>query len=289
MMPRFRLSTLFWLTTVAAGVLTYWVNTGSMRWGGVYSQPVAREASALTAVVIFCVSRFWKAIKRDYSESKAEWDKEYANVGKVVVPALILSLLLACSANAEWPYDAVCAISCGENGGSGTLVGVDDNGNGIVVSAAHVFEGVNQRNAACLFPAFGETWIPARLAGFGRNDSAVLFIKAPAGIHSPRSVRPAREEDGPFVAVGFPYYSRTSLRYSTGDYIGHTNSGGEFQFSAHSHSGMSGGAVFNRHGDFVGVISGNKAVGMGAPWDRIWGAGGTTLSSLVGRYMEVGQ
>lgn len=205
--------------------------------------------------------------------------------------SILLALALCCSAWAEWPYDAICAISLsapdgGNFGGSGTLVGIDDDGNGLILSAAHVFDEGNTRDIACRFPAVSMEWTPARLVEVGRNDIAVLVTKAPS-IQLPRSVRVPKKDDGPFVIAGYPSYSRTKLRFSTGDFIGFVDRGGEVQVTGHSNGGMSGGAIFNRHGDLVGVISGNKAERVGAPWDRVWGASGATFEQVVGKYIKV--
>jgi hypothetical protein len=207
-----------------------------------------------------------------------------------ILIALKLLLLLASQVYAEWPHDSVCAVFCPPYGGSGCLVGVTKDGRGLVISAAHVFESGNRNNLSCKFPTVRER-IRARILGFDwSHDLVALDIKAPDDIATPTCVKAASKDDGQITHVGYPCNAQGSQRYTVGPYIGYAGSGESAWGRSQLHtrcrviSGYSGGARFNKHGEYIGVISG--MTGNGPDMDRAWGASGPALEKFVGRWMK---
>lgn len=203
--------------------------------------------------------------------------------------ALILLAWLAVPAWAH-VHDSVCDVFCPPNGGSGTLVGVTRDGRGLVISAAHVFVGGNRNAIVCTFPKTGQKCRAKMLGQDSAHDIAALSIAAPKGIETPPRVVAARKEDGPFTCVGFPWNSHGNLRWVRGDFAGYAT-GGESAWDSdmlhtrtHVISGYSGGARFNRHGEYVGPVSG--MTGDGPRLDRTWGVSGKALEAFVGRWLK---
>ncbi|MCI0333687.1 MAG: serine protease [Planctomycetes bacterium] len=209
--------------------------------------------------------------------------------------AAILLVLLAPQSCLAGLHDCVCEIVCPPNGGSGTLVATRADGHGLVISVAHVFEGGNRAAIVCEFPAARKKY-PARLLAIDESyDLAALDIPAVPDVDMPSAIVPARKEDGPFTCVGFPWNSRHAVRWDRGDYIGYPQGNGTSAFApsmlhtrTHVISGYSGGARFNRYGEYVGPISGMCGEG-GAYMDRTWGASGIVLIRFISRFVELEQ
>lgn len=205
----------------------------------------------------------------------------------------IVVLLFAARCQAEL-HDSVCLVSCPPNGGSGTLVAVSGDGCGLVISVAHLFEGGNTRAITCRFPATGKSYPARLLAVEGRYDLAALEIKHPPSVDRPAAIVAATKNDGPFTCVGFPWNSRGRIRYTRGSYIGYAQGGESAYLPSMLHtrqlviSGYSGGARFNRFGEYVGPISGMCGEGSGG-MDRCWGASGPALTKFVARFVKTGK
>lgn len=217
--------------------------------------------------------------------------------------ALALVLSLAASVTlADHPHDAVAHISAwpSENpypgmegaGGSGTLLGISKDGKrGFLIGAAHVFERGCTRAITCTFPVDNKRR-RCRILGIDRRyDVAALEVSSPPRIKTPR-ITVARKQDEPFTICGYPFNANGRLRWNQGRWI--TNPGnGESAWlpsmlhtSAHSISGQSGGATFNRRGEYVAVVSGNTGH---TPdnMNRTWGCSGDALLKFTGRYMRI--
>ena len=196
--------------------------------------------------------------------------------------ALAALLLLAVgSCQASWPWDACCAVRSGNAGGSGTMVGVAGE-QSLIITASHVTEGGGRRSVRFN----GHDWQPATLVGSDeRNDLAALVTKTPEGIGTPRGVRAASKEDSPFFMVGYPYYSRGKQEVWQGNYAGYTQHGTVMvQGRGHIQSGYSGGATFNRYGEWVGSCNGYLDYGNGI---SSYAASGPAMIRFVGQFMEV--
>lgn len=204
--------------------------------------------------------------------------------------AAVALLLAAAVALADLPHDAVCNVSAPPYGGSGTLVGYSDEGSGIVITAAHVIDEGDQSRMSCRFT--NGRCCRAKL--LGRNaayDIAALDVESPPNMPTP-SIVVARKEDGPYTAVGYPWDKQGRQAHVTGAYLGYPGRGESawarsmLHTRTHVYSGYSGGARFNRYGEYVGVVSGMTGDG-GSSMDRTWGCAGPALIQFVGQWVEV--
>lgn len=207
---------------------------------------------------------------------------------------LFLVALLYCwsgmPACGQAPFDSVGRIQVGMSAcGSCTLVDVND-GNGMVLTASHLWDdGGGQIKVT--FPATGVTYMGKLLGLDTSKDLAAVEIQQPAGIQ-PTGVATAKQEDSPFTAAGYPYFDRQRLHKVTGEYLGfpQQDSGQKCWNPSTVHvrgvivSGYSGGAVFNRNGQFCGVACGTTAEAMGMPEDRFWAPSGEALMAFVNRW-----
>lgn len=202
------------------------------------------------------------------------------------LPAVLL-LLFAANAQAEWPRDCVCAIQCQDAGGSGTLVAVSKNHHGLVISAAHVFRAGGMSGITCYWPAVKKRLKAHFLGMSNANDIAALDVPDCPDLKLPAGIVAAKETDGPFTAVGFPFYSRDSVRWTTGDFAGYDNVDREISMlitHQKTASGYSGGGRFNARGQYVGPISGTVGPDKQHMNDT-YGAGGELMLSFVRKYM----
>lgn len=212
--------------------------------------------------------------------------------------AICFAILLAGRVLAEWPYDAVCDVviplqSGDSAGGSGTLLGVSEQ-TGLVLTCWHVVEGGRMDSITCTFPATGSRHRGRLIGSDSAYDLAAIEIENPPEIATPVIAR-ARRDEGPFVCAGFPWNGGGRLRTTVGDYMGFPQGQGVSSWApsmlhtrTHVISGYSGGARFNKHGEYVGVISGMTG---DSPqnMDRTWGAGGDALERFVDRFLKRGQ
>lgn len=203
------------------------------------------------------------------------------------IAALILSLVLAATSAAEL-HDCVGEVSCPPCGGSCTLVAKSRDGHGLAISVWHVFEEGDTSRITC---KFGGKRYRARLIGTDkRYDLAALDIEHAPELDMPPAIVAARKEDGPFTCVGFPWNAQGTLRWTRGLYLGYAGDGESawlpsmLHTKTHVISGYSGGARFNRFGEYVGPISG--MTGEGDKLDRTWGASGDALLKFVARYTK---
>lgn len=206
--------------------------------------------------------------------------------------AAILLLLSAAPNCVAGLHDCVCEITCPPNGGSGTLVATRADGHGLVISVAHVFEGGNTAAITCDFPAARKRCRARLLAIDEAYDLAALDIADAPTVDMPTAIVAARKDDEPYTCVGFPWNSRNAVRWDRGNYIGYPRGGvsafapSMFHTRTFVISGYSGGARFNRYGEYVGPISGMCGDGN---MDRTWGASGSALIRFVGQFVELEQ
>ena len=181
-------------------------------------------------------------------------------------------------------WDATCDLSAPPYGGSATLVRVDENGVGVLVTCSHTFHGVGTRNVSVEFRNGYKTQAKL-LAMDDDNDLAVFAIRAPEGVALPPAVKLASRNEGEVIAVGFPWYGQGKMHYTTGKVV-QIDGSGRVLFAAqpHVHSGYSGGGLFNERGEYLGAISGFTE-GYGTSLS-IAGSG-EPLRRLLSRYVEV--
>jgi hypothetical protein len=178
-------------------------------------------------------------------------------------------------------WDATCDLAAPPYGGSATLVRVDENGVGVLVTCSHTFHGAGTGNVSVEFRNGFKT--KARLLGMDdENDLAVFAIRAPEGVTLPPAVKLASRNEGEVIAVGFPWYGQGKMHYTTGKVV-RIDGNGRVLFAANPrvHSGYSGGALFNERGEYLGAISGFDGDGL-----SIAGSG-EPLRRLLSRYVEV--
>ena len=145
------------------------------------------------------------------------------------------------------PYNAVCCIWVGDDGGSGTLIAVNGD-TGLVLTARHVVLRTG-RLCKCIW---GDKECEGRVIAVSREtDAALVVIKDPPNI-KPARFAPCRRENGPFIAVGYPYYSRDWPRLHTCRFIRLTYS--KLIVDVKPEHGSSGGGVFDCHGCVVATV-----------------------------------
>ncbi len=195
---------------------------------------------------------------------------------------ILLLLIFAAGANGAWS-DCVCNIQGPKFGGSGTLVAVSPDHHGLIISAAHVFEDGNTRNIVCEFPAVKKKYAARLLAAQKFGDIAALDIQNAPGVDLPAAIVTGKKCDGPFTCIGFPYDSRHALRWTKGNFVGYDN-GYTLLTQQNVKSGYSGGARFNRYGEYVGPISGMLGDDQ-SHMDKCWGASGSLMLGFVNKYV----
>ena len=215
--------------------------------------------------------------------------KREAILGTLFVLAMFIGGLVAGYAHGEWPHDCVCSINGPKYGGSGTLLAVGKNGHGLVISAAHVFEDGNNKGLTCEFPAIKKKFPAKFLAWDTKNDIAAIDIADAPDIQLPAGKKKKKKSDGPFSCVGYPSYSRHEVRWTVGDYLGYEKwEPGKTTFLTKQEvaSGYSGGARFNRFGEYCGPISGKTGPDTNH-MDKTWGVSGDAMLLFVGKFVEV--
>lgn len=213
----------------------------------------------------------------------------------MAIRSIILALVLGILPNsvfAEWPYDSVGHTSNGKFGGSATLVGTTkDKTVGLVVSCAHIWDEGGQRGFFWWGGVEGK-WEGKILIMDFERDLSLWAIKNPPNIKTPLCVTKAKPADGPFVAVGFPSYGNGRQHYNKGNFISYDRNGYEVYVNMDVHSGYSGGALFNKYGQYCGIVCGNTVLGRNGQPDNhgSWESrhtSGDYLISTVGKFMEV--
>jgi S1-C subfamily serine protease len=187
------------------------------------------------------------------------------------------------------PWDSVCDITNDQGewmdgqwakpGGSATLVCVRD-GVGYLSTCAHTFEN-GGRTAKVTFRGQDATWAARAVAVDHRSDLAVFTINNPPEVPIP-PVKISVEGGSVVTAVGFPYYGKGNMHFTSGRLVGR-DGGGRLLFAAkpHVHSGYSGGALFGPSGEYLGAISGFGDDGVSIA------SSGEPLRRLLSRYVEV--
>ena len=200
---------------------------------------------------------------------------------------LLLCLVFAATSAAEL-HDCVGEVSCPPCGGSCTLVARNPDGHGLAISVWHVFEDGDTSRITCKFR--GQRYRARIIGSDKRYDLVALDIEHAPQLDMPRAIVPARKDDGPFTCVGFPWNAGGKVRWTRGVYAGYPGDGESAWLPSMLHtrtnviSGYSGGARFNRFGEYVGPISG--MTGEGPQLDRTWGASGDALLKFIARYTK---
>jgi hypothetical protein len=175
------------------------------------------------------------------------------------------------------PYAPICHIRNGNISGSGTLIATRPDGSALVLSCRHVNQQVGNVVEISWPLAGGQTspgvvWDVIPGDGFD-TDIALVICEAPIGV-SPVSVAKFDPRDGGYVAAGWrdgmlrvaPWplaeLRGQSLIWCNTPYIG----------------GMSGGALFNRKGELVGVVVASDRVTWGVSVD------GPLLHHTIAKY-----
>lgn len=174
--------------------------------------------------------------------------KLIAKIALLFVVWIAMLLLLATVANAAHPYDSVCRVLTRTSGGSGTLIYNEPGKYALVLGAKHVS------------PDRGEwvscTWGDTTCEGIAWKvhpmaDICVMMVASPPGLRPVQAALPS-PATGPFVAAGFPSYSRGKLHYQVGNFKDRDTY--TLYTTKAPWSGMSGGACFDRYGRIVGVV-----------------------------------
>lgn len=222
-----------------------------------------------------------------------------------VISVLGAILLLASSAFGAWPHDTVCSVFCPfqqkhedgsiGSGGSATLLAIDaKSGHGFLLSAWHIYDEPDQdRNTILVkFPTQkNKVWQAKILGKNEKYDLVALDIKDAPKLKLPAAIIEGRQQDGPFTAVGYPYNANNELRWVSGKFIGYPHGGESSSQSSMLWttnpviSGYSGGARFNRYGEYVGLISGVRGEDEDH-MDTCWGASGSVLKQFVGQWVK---
>ena len=163
----------------------------------------------------------------------------------------VLFCLIASVSLAAYPYDAVCDITVGRTGGSGTIIAVSET-QALVLSCKHVIRRPG-RYVKAYWPNVpgGFTSYGWSIDVGGTQDIAAFITQRPPGVR-PVRVQLPRIDSGPFTNVGFPS-GGAGLEWQQGKFGSLSHS--EFYYTvARPVPGMSGGATFDRFGNLVGVI-----------------------------------
>jgi hypothetical protein len=166
--------------------------------------------------------------------------------------------LIAGQCRGDWPYDAVCAVHkpATGSGGSGTLVATTDT-HALIITNRHV--AGTSGTIQLRWPTEKESKSGRVLLASRQYDLAAIEAELPN--IEPVDLAPFDPADGPFTACGFPSYSRKQLQIQTGNYLDHF--GDSTRITAQHQPGMSGGAVFNSHGELCAVIWGRSKTNVG--------------------------
>jgi hypothetical protein len=178
---------------------------------------------------------------------------------------LIVLLLLASPAFADYPYDAVGNVSAG---GSGTMVYVDGD-YGLVVTSAHVVATVSETNVTWS----GKKRLCKTVFVDYENDIAILLCRNP-----PVKAVPYREPVGNFiVSTGYPYYSRSALHWQAS--IALRMEGSVMWVTHRPVAGMSGGGAFDFGGYFIGIVRSHNQTDGGI-------VAGESLTEVMEKYKD---
>ena len=188
------------------------------------------------------------------------------------------------------PYDAICTVinQVGREmpTASGTLVRVVD-GKGYILTCDHLWHRTkptgrgneetyagrhSNRNALATFPDGHES--KGRLLQYNAEmDVSLVEI-----YQSPPNVEPAKlvilkPDEGPFTLIGYPHEGEGMLRWRQG-LFSRWRTPNNARIKLRSVSGFSGGLLANKHGEGVGVASGNDL----ETGESIYGAGPELIS-----------
>lgn len=169
------------------------------------------------------------------------------------------------------PYRALCMITTSEGQGSGTLISVDAQGRGLVLTCRHVANFVGNPVLCTFYWAGGGqesngSVIAVEHGNDFNNDLALIVIsKAPSGV-VPRGVAGFNQAEGPWVAAGF---RAGYMRITPPILTALEQPDGRIMLPTPLVKGMSGGAVFNKYGQVVGVSVGSDFVTTGIAADGV--------------------
>ncbi len=153
----------------------------------------------------------------------------------------------------DWPYCCVCDVTCGNAGGSATLLGVVGR-IGIAGTAAHVVEGGT--SVKMEFPN-GYKTSGTVIGRSSKLDLAAIRLTVKEGMTTPRGIRAVVKSDTTVLAVGYPFYAdHLKPHWTQGKFMGYE--GSDVHFDAHPfiHSGFSGGMLISADGYYLGSTNG---------------------------------
>ena len=161
----------------------------------------------------------------------------------------------------QWFADAVVVIRCGDQTGTGMVVGSE----GYVLSCAHCLADGETTTVSYRLASRGKTTTHETAAKVLQRDDeldlALLKIAAPAPLRSVRLSLPGDATDGESVVVisnpglGASVLDNTVTTGVVSRAARPINDGEFIQFSAAVNPGSSGGPLFNSHGLVIGQVS----------------------------------
>ena len=176
---------------------------------------------------------------------------------KLLLAASIIAVAaLQAKADTIEPYRSLCMINTEGGQGTGTLIAIDKDGKGLILTCRHVARAVGNKVMCRFIWAGGGTVINGEVSavvkgtGFDTDLALIVIDTVPPGI----TVRPVAHFDaakGPWIGAGFrdgwlrvTHPIHTAVQYSNGLII----------FPSPLIQGMSGGALFDKHGNVVAVL-----------------------------------
>lgn len=208
---------------------------------------------------------------------------EVARIALVTIIVVLVVLVFSAFGQAQTiePYRAVARFSVGGITGSGTLIGMAPDGRGLMLSCRHVCQTVGRQIDVQFlwandFRAKGRVIYVLGGDEFDTDIALVEIDRVPPNV-SPVRVVPFDPAAGPWIAAGF----RDGVMRLAGP-IGsaYTRGRGMIVLPVPFIGGQSGGALFNRYGQVIGVVVASDRETIGVSAD------GPQLHAIVNKFVH---